>query len=72
MSYNIFDATKDALTGNLKFASDEIAQTRMDICNKCDAKNDLNICTACGCFLPAKTKLANAECPMNLWGPVSE
>jgi hypothetical protein len=69
MSYNIFDAAKDAFAGKLELVDDEIAQSRMDICNACEAKNDLNICTACGCFLPAKTKLAKSECPMEKWGP---
>ena len=71
MSYNIFDAVKDTLTGKIELVDDEIAQQRMDICNICEAKNSLNICTACGCFLPAKTKIAKSECPMEKWGPVS-
>lgn len=69
--YNVFNVVKDALAGELQFASPEVAQSRMDICNDCEARNKLtNVCTACGCFLPAKTKLAKSSCPMDLWSSV--
>ena len=66
--YNIFNAIWDFLTGKLEFASKSIATERMNICLNCEIRNPkFNICTICGCYLPAKTKLKKSECPMELW-----
>jgi hypothetical protein len=66
--YNLWQAFKDLVTGNLKKASPEIASNRMAICNKCEAyDSQLKLCTACGCFMTIKTKLEKAECPMEKW-----
>lgn len=65
--YGIIDVVKDALTGDLKVASDSTVDERLAICNDCEVQNALKICTACGCFIPAKVKLAESECPMELW-----
>lgn len=49
-------------------ASAQLVEERLAICNGCEVQNKpLKICTACGCFLPAKTKLLNSACPMELW-----
>lgn len=72
-SYNIIDAAKDLVTGKLEFVSDEVAKERMDICKQCDARNDtINVCTVCGCFLPAKVKLKESSCPMEAWAAVDD
>lgn len=66
--YNILDVVKDIFTGKLKFASKQVAKTRYTECVNCEVRNPrLNICTICGCFLPAKTKLEKSECPMGKW-----
>ncbi|WP_353744838.1 DUF6171 family protein [Hydrotalea sp. AMD] len=68
MNYNIIDVFKDILKGNLEFVSKQEANSRFEICKKCEVRNPkLNICTICGCFLPAKTKLKKSTCPMNQW-----
>lgn len=68
MSYGLLDAAKDFLTGSLEFASEDVVAKRIAICEPCEVRNStLNTCTACGCFLPAKTKLLEATCPMELW-----
>lgn len=68
MSYNILDAAKDLLTGNLEFASEDVVNKRIAICDPCEVRNStLNTCTACGCFIPWKTKLQESTCPMELW-----
>jgi hypothetical protein len=48
--------------------SEEISKARMDICKQCDQYlSGPLICNKCVCFLPAKTKLANTECPLQKW-----
>jgi len=68
MAYNIINVIKDAVTGNLKFASREIIADRRSICNNCEVRNEvIDVCTACGCFLPTKIRLTKSACPMELW-----
>ena len=68
MSYNIIDVFKDIVTGKLKFASRKLAKERYTECTTCEVRDKtLNICTICGCFLPAKTKLEKSTCPMGKW-----
>lgn len=46
-----------------------IAAKRMAICNECPALIQLTrTCRKCGCYMPAKTILAEAECPIGKWG----
>lgn len=67
-NYNLIDAAKNLVTGNLEIATDEVIIKRNAICDACEAKNHLaNVCTACGCFLPAKVRLAKSSCPMEKW-----
>lgn len=49
----------------------EIETERMSICEDCDRliKATKN-CKECGCFMTAKTKLPNAECPLGKWGKI--
>lgn len=68
MSYGFVDAVKDVLHGD--FADKKDANVRYSICQACP-KNlfdpDLFTCKSCGCFMPAKVKLLNAECPEGIW-----
>lgn len=57
---------RDLITGKYTLANKQTANDRMNICNDCLAKND-NTCTACGCYLPLKTRLRESECPMDEW-----
>jgi len=41
---------------------------RMKICDSCPFKGDDKRCGLCGCFLPAKTRVAKSSCPIGLWG----
>lgn len=67
-SYTIINVIKDAVTGKLQFASKDIARERLFVCKNCEAYDMFwKQCTVCGCFMPIKTKLANSDCPMNLW-----
>jgi hypothetical protein len=49
------------------FAKIETAESRYDICKKCDKLNTFKFCKECKCFMPAKTKLLNASCPLKKW-----
>jgi len=42
------------------------ALRRIKICRECD-NYKLYFCTQCGCFMPAKTRLKMAECPIKKW-----
>lgn len=42
------------------------AQTRIKICRECEHYT-MFVCKQCGCFMPAKTRLKMAECPIKKW-----
>jgi hypothetical protein len=45
-----------------------IQDTRLRICGECPAfKHDSGECQECGCWMPYKTGLASAECPLGKW-----
>jgi hypothetical protein len=46
--------------------AEPFAQQRWRICKSCDHLK-LYICTQCSCFMPAKTRLSQANCPIGLW-----
>lgn len=56
----------DFLNPNTQYVSKEISSARLDICKNCEFLK-LKICMKCGCFMPAKTTLAKAECPEGKW-----
>ena len=48
--------------------SRDLMETRMPLCNLCPNKIKLtNTCKECGCFLPAKTRVKDEQCPIDLW-----
>ena len=50
------------------FASKYIYKQRMDICKQCPSyMSKIYTCKECGCFMPAKTKIANIRCPKDKW-----
>jgi len=52
-------------------ASEEVHNTRIEICNSCDQLIDTTRrCKKCGCFIDAKTKLAKSNCPDGKWHAV--
>lgn len=68
VGYSIWDAMKDLASGKLRLASRATRTNRRNICNTCEVRNvKLNTCTACGCYIPAKTALSKSTCPMELW-----
>jgi len=44
------------------------AKLRMDICKSCPELS-WYFCNNCGCYMPFKTRLRGAKCPINKWLP---
>ena len=44
-----------------------LIKNRMDICSSCEHFAITKQCKLCGCFMPAKTLLSNAACPIGKW-----
>lgn len=64
--YSFIDAVKDTLKGD--FSDGDISRERYSICQGCEFfKHATFTCGKCGCFMPAKTKLKNADCPVGKW-----
>jgi hypothetical protein len=58
----------DLLNPNTEYASEQIANTRYEICNGCPQLIALTKqCKECGCFMNLKTKLEKAICPLGKW-----
>jgi hypothetical protein len=58
----------DLINPNTKWAAEEIATTRFDICKTCpELIKTTNQCKKCGCFMTVKTKLEQAKCPLGKW-----
>lgn len=52
----------------LRGKNNELSKTRSAICSPCQHKDKrLNSCKECGCFLPAKTRVDDAQCPFGYW-----
>jgi hypothetical protein len=45
---------------------DEIAR-RYKMCEECDMFLKSKQCSECGCFMPLKTRLKMAQCPLGKW-----
>lgn len=66
---NFIDKVKKEVA--IRFAPSEVSDERINICNNCDNYNQpVGICKKCGCFMPAKSKLARAKCPLGKWQPI--
>ncbi len=51
------------------YATDSERERRMDICRSCpEFIRATQQCAECGCFMHLKTKLREAECPLQKWG----
>lgn len=55
----------------------EISNARIQICESCEfygagqVKGNFikdQLCQKCNCFMPVKTTLVNAKCPIGKWG----
>lgn len=57
----------DILNPETKYVSEEVAKERLSTCEGCPFFTAAKTCEKCGCFMPLKTKLAHAECPVGKW-----
>jgi len=48
------------------------AEEREEICGGCEAATPERMCSACGCFIPAKVRNPGQNCPLGKWGKVEE
>lgn len=48
------------------FASDELKEKRISICNGCSYLED-QICTSCGCIFQTLMTYTTSKCPQNKW-----
>jgi hypothetical protein len=48
----------------------KMQEERMAICEACDKFMVTKQCSKCGCFMPTKTALAYAACPLEKWYPI--
>ena len=56
------------LDSTVERVTEEDAEKRFKICKSCPELVKLTSqCKKCGCFMPAKTKLKNATCPIGKW-----
>lgn len=47
---------------------EEVQKIRYDICQKCpELRKSTKQCKICHCFMPVKTRVLNAECPLGKW-----
>ena len=44
----------------------KLSNERKEFCNNCSF-NINNKCSACGCWIDAKTRLKTQKCPKNIW-----
>lgn len=59
---------KDTFEGKDVIASEELINTRMEICKNCKyISENKTYCTECGCILSFKTKFKSSECPKKYW-----
>lgn len=62
--WDLFNKNKDRVPK-------EIKNMRMEACLSCPFLiQATKQCKKCGCFMHAKTQLADAYCPINKWGQV--
>jgi hypothetical protein len=63
----------DFLDPNTEYAPKNVQEDRYKICKSCTLFNSvLKTCTACGCFMNLKTKLAHSYCPKGKWETYSK
>lgn len=66
--YTIINVIWDFVRGRLTLADKSTVINRNTLCKKCEVRDPkLNICTACGCYIPFKTRVEKSSCPLEFW-----
>jgi len=56
------------LDSEKRIEDEEVPKNRLEICLSCPRLVSLTKqCLECGCYMPAKVHLINAECPLGKW-----
>jgi len=54
--------------GSDEMADPDVATLRFQACLGCELfDKEFRACMECGCYMPVKTKLKTAECPIGKW-----
>jgi len=56
------------LDPNRHVSDSKISENRLKICAGCEFYLKTKQCSKCGCIMPVKVQLAEAECPVGKWG----
>ena len=57
----------DFINPDTEYAPVDEIQRRMSLCEGCEHYLISKQCSQCGCFMPLKTRLAHAVCPIDKW-----
>jgi hypothetical protein len=57
----------DVVNPETEYAPVEVIARRYKICEECDKFLKSKQCSECGCFMPLKTRLNMAQCPLGKW-----
>lgn len=69
MSETITDSIGEMAKGKNIFCDSSVANKRMQICHSCPHfVQSTSQCAKCGCFMSAKTRLSQSQCPVGKWG----
>ena len=61
----------DIFNKNIDKVADVVQKERMSICLQCPRLiKSTRQCKECGCFMDAKSRLLDADCPLGKWMPV--
>jgi len=57
----------DFLNPETDYAPVDEIRRRYSMCEECEHFMKTKQCSECGCFMPLKTRLLNAKCPVGKW-----
>ena len=57
----------DFINPNTEYCDESQQKERYSVCEDCEHLTIAKTCTECGCFMPVKTKLLHASCPLKKW-----
>lgn len=57
----------DIFNPDTDYIDEETSNNRLSICEQCEHFTAVKSCTECGCFMPVKTRLTEARCPVGKW-----
>lgn len=67
----IQQTVSDQINDLVPTVDDATKEQRLSICKSCEYLFDATQqCRKCGCFVHAKTALANSGCPISKWKPI--